>query len=106
MVVANDYFIQYALEMYMPNRRNLELTTLNLEYREGYTALLKSTIGEEAREGPTYVIVNGAKNVPSSWHLRVLREFVKDKGRSEDSMFVTRVMETPTAHAGVPNRPL
>ena len=43
-VVANDYFIQYALEMYMGKNPNVELTTLDLEYREGYTDHLKATI--------------------------------------------------------------
>ena len=105
-VVANDYFIQYALEMYMGKNPNIKLTTLDLEYRKGYTDQLRSTIEEEARELPTYVIVNGAKDVPANWHLQVLKEFVKDNGRDEDSMFVTRYTASPTAHAGVTNRPL
>jgi hypothetical protein len=105
-VVANDYFIQYALEMYMGKNPNIKLTTLDLEYRKGFTDQLRSTIEEEARELPTYVIFNGAKDVPANWHLQVLKEFVKDNGRDEDSMFVTRYTASPTAHAGVTNRPL
>jgi len=109
-VVANDYFIQYALEMYMGKMPNIEMTTLDLEYREGYTDHLKTTIEEEAGDWagrrPTYVIVNGAKEVPASWHLQVVKEFVKDNGRDEDSMFVTRYTASPTAHTDVTGRPL
>ena len=105
-VVTNDYFIQYALEMYMPKMRNLDVTTLILEYRKGYTAELKSAIDNEAREGPTYVIVNGVKDVPASWNLQVVKEFVKDKGRDKDSMFITRVADSPVTHARIKNRPL
>ena len=92
--------------MYMGKNPNIKLTTLDLEYRKGYTDQLRSTIEEEARELPTYVIVNGAKDVPANWHLQVLKEFVKDNGRDEDSMFVTRYTSAPTANAGVTNRHL
>ncbi len=105
-VVCNDYFIQYALEMYMGKNPNIELTTLDLEYRLGYTDKLKSTIDEEAGERPTYVVVNDAKYVPATWHLQVLKQFVKNDGRAADSMFLTRYTGPPTAHAGVQDRPL
>lgn len=106
MVVANDYFIKYAMEMYIPNTRNMELTTLDLEYREGYTDHLESAIDEEACEGPTYVIVNGVKNIPPSWHLQVLKQFVKNKGRDKDSMFITRVTGYPVDNTPAASRPL
>ena len=93
-VVVNDYFIQYALQMYLTDQSRIEWKSLDLQYRLGYTDNFKSAIAQETIKDPTwptYVIVNGVKDVPAGWGLQIVREFKKDNGRDDESMYVTRV---------------
>ena len=89
-VVVNDYFIQVALEMYASSP-NVNVITLKLEYRKGYSELLKSTIERAACKRPTYVVMNGASGpVPSSWPLHVMEEFKKNDGGNRVSMYLAK----------------
>ena len=95
-VVVNDYFVQLAIEIYNGNSPNVHLTCLELEYRKGYTELLKKTSESEAVTGPTYLIVNDSKSLPKSWPLRVLEEFKKNDRRTRSSMLVMKVERSGT----------
>jgi 4-amino-4-deoxy-L-arabinose transferase-like glycosyltransferase len=89
-VVVNDYFVQLVLELYLGDDPNLNVITLELEYRKGFSDLLRATIDKAAASGPTYVVINGLDVVPGTWPLAVLREFRKDIRRDDSCMFIAR----------------
>jgi 4-amino-4-deoxy-L-arabinose transferase-like glycosyltransferase len=89
-VVVNDYFVQLVLELYMGGDPNLNVITLQLEYRNGFSDLLRSTIEGAAANRPTYVVINGMESVPGTWPLTVVKEFEKDRPRDDTSMFIAR----------------
>ena len=98
-VVVNDYFAQLVLQLYIDNDTNINIVTLQLEYRNGYTDLFRETCEKAALERPTFCIINGAStDIPASWPLEVLCEFKKDEGGKMNSMFVARVITEATCY--------
>jgi hypothetical protein len=91
-VVVNDYFIHLALLMYLEQDRNLHITSLNMEYRKGYTERLKAAALKAASEMPTYLIVNASSSPPASWPLTVVASFNKNSGKKKSTMYLTRVI--------------
>jgi len=106
-VVVNDYFIQLALEMYMGNRPNVNVITLELEYRNGFSKLLEQTLDDAASKGPTYLVANFTTTTPPpGWNLVTLKTFDKDDGHQRSAMLVTEVPDDSPMNAGMNRQPL